>query len=268
MTSADYRRWQQERRAYVTSLTGNLALVAYQPVGAAYEPIQEGIPGRVRRPAGAEGVEIDAPAEAGLTVDGAALSGPTPIARLRPDSTPIVRWGGKSLDVFSFDGSDDELRIYDADAPTLADFEEIEYYDEDPGLVLEATYERFADTDDVPWDFTRSTDSGHLKKVPGVVAVTVAGAPYELLAFADSGLLVIVFADATTGAESYAPGRFLKLPLPELGGPVTLDFNRAFIPPCGFSDFYSCPVPPPQNRIAAPIRAGEKRVRYRSGSGH
>lgn len=268
----DHAAWRAERTAYVTSPTGNLALVAYQPVTCADPvPIEEGIPATVALVAdqdGREGVLVSATAEAGVTVDGTPVAGPTFVERLRADGTPIVRWGTKSFGVFSLDGSDVELRIYDSASEGLADFEEIECYPPDPKLVLPATYERYAETGDVPWDFTRSTDSGHLKKVPGVVRVSVDGVAYELLAFADSGLLVIVFADGTTGSESYAPGRFLKLPLPDAGGALTLDFNRAFIPPCGFSDFYSCPVPPPQNRIAAPIRAGEKRVRFRSDRGH
>lgn len=265
----DEAAWRAERRAYVTSPTGNLALVAYQPVtGDEPVPVEEGFPATVALVPGREGVAVTAGPDAGVTVDGTPVAGTTFVARLRSDGTPIVRWGDLSFDVFSLDGSDYELRIYDAGAQTLADFAEIEYYPPDPALVLPATYERYAETGDVPWDFTRSTDSGHLKKVPGVVRVSVAGVDYELLAFADSGLLVIVFADGTTGSESYAPGRFLKLPLPPEGGHLTLDFNRAFIPPCGFSYFYSCPVPPPQNRIAAPIRGGEKRVRFHSEGGH
>lgn len=265
----EWLAWQHERAAYVTSPTGNLALVAYQPVVSA-EPVavEEDIPATVALAPGREGVLWHTEPGSGVTVGGEPLSGTTFVGRLRPDGTPIVHWGTTSVDVFSLDGSDYELRIYDTQAETLGDFAGIEYYPYDPDLVVPATYERYAATDDVPWDFTRSTDSGHLKKVPGVVRVPVGGVEYELLAFADGGLLVLVFSDGTTGVESYAPGRFLKLPLPEAGGALTLDFNRTFIPPCGFSFFYSCPVPPPANRIAAPVRGGEKRVRFHSDREH
>lgn len=48
-------------------------------------------------------------------------------------------------------------------------------------------------------------------------------------------------------------------------GTVTLDFNRAFVPPCGFSAQYNCPLPPAQNRFAEPVIAGEKQVRFTGG---
>lgn len=268
---AAYAAWQADRHAYVTSPTGNLALVAYQPVTETAEPIDEGFPADVARTGDEREGVLVTPHEGAygaLTVDGEPINGPTFVARLRADGTPITRWEGKSFDVFSLDGSDYELRIYDRDAATLADFAGIETYPYDPSLILTATYEAYDATDEVPWDFTRSTDSGHLKKVPGIVRVSVDGVDYGLIAFADSGNLVLVFADGTTGTESYAPGRFLKMALPDAAGELVVDFNTTFVPPCGFSDFYSCPVPPPQNRIAAPIRAGEKRVTWHSGAGH
>ncbi|MEI2775114.1 MAG: DUF1684 domain-containing protein [Tetrasphaera sp.] len=105
-------------------------------------------------------------------------------------------------------------------------------------------------------------DSGHAKSVPGRLCVDVGGAAYDMTIFADGDSLVLVFADATTGAESYAPGRFLRMDPPGRDGVLTVDFNLAFVPPCGFSDFYSCPIPAPQNRLPLPIRAGEQRVRW------
>ncbi|PWJ42455.1 Protein of unknown function [Quadrisphaera granulorum] len=81
----------------------------------------------------------------------------------------------------------------------------------------------------------------------------------DLVAFLDGDALVFVFADGTTGIKAYAPGRFLRLDRPS-GSEAVLDLNRAFILPCGFSDWYSCPLPPPENRIEAHVRAGERRV--------
>lgn len=266
---AEFLAWQAQRHAYVTSPTGNLALVAYQPVEAGDPvPVDCGFPATVALAPGREGVLLHAEPDAGVRVDGVPVAGEVFVDRLRADGTPIARWRGLAFDVFSLDGSDYELRLYDADAPNLADFAGIESYPYDPALVLPATYERFDATDDVPWDFTRSSDSGHLKKVPGTVHVTVEGVDYQLVAFADSGNLVLVFADSTTGAESYAPGRFLKMPLPDAGGALVVDFNDTFVPPCGFSDFYSCPVPPARNRIAAPIRGGEMRVTWKQPRHH
>jgi uncharacterized protein (DUF1684 family) len=109
-------------------------------------------------------------------------------------------------------------------------------------------------TDPVPWSFTRASDSGRAKRVPGTIIVNVEGTSYELLAFLDDDHLVLVFADATTEGESYTPGRFLRVPRPKARDTIAVDFNYAFIPPCGFSDFYSCPIPVPLEKSSRLFR--------------
>ena len=69
--------------------------------------------------------------------------------------------------------------------------------------------------------------------------------------------LQIVFADETNDSETYSVGRFLFV-VPNPDGTVTLDFNLAVLPPCAFSYNFNCPIPPKQNRLPFPIRAGEK----------
>lgn len=264
-----YEQWQNERRAAVTSRTGNLALVGYQPVRSADpQPIDDGIPASVALASDGRGVLLTARAEDGVTVDGEPVDGTVTVGLLTADGTPIIACGRHSIDVFSLDGSDLELRIYDSASENLENFDHIAYYDEDPALALRASFRPHASSERVAWDFTRASDAGHTKQVPGVLDVEIDGVRHELAAFLDGSVLVLVFADGTTGAESYAPGRFLKLPMPDGAGEgapvaVTLDFNRCFIPPCGFSDFYSCPIPPAQNRIGAPIRAGERSVEWK-----
>ena len=66
-----------------------------------------------------------------------------------------------------------------------------------------------------------------------------------------------MFADATTGEETYGGGRFLYADLLP-GGRVVLDFNRAYNPPCAFNPWTTCPLPPESNKLRVPIRAGEK----------
>jgi uncharacterized protein (DUF1684 family) len=69
--------------------------------------------------------------------------------------------------------------------------------------------------------------------------------------------LFIMFADATSGHETYGAGRFIYVPLPA-DGHVLLDFNKAFNPPCALNDFATCPLPPFQNRLKLRVEAGEK----------
>jgi uncharacterized protein (DUF1684 family) len=95
--------------------------------------------------------------------------------------------------------------------------------------------------------------------LPGDITVTVGGEERNLVAFEDQGKLLLVFQDLTTGDETYDVGRFLAV-RPRRDGSVELDFNRAYIPPCGFSDWFNCPMPPRENRFLFDVRAGEKRV--------
>jgi uncharacterized protein (DUF1684 family) len=99
-------------------------------------------------------------------------------------------------------------------------------------------------------------------EVAGVVTFELDGRRYETQVLGDEDTLQLVFADATTGVSTKPPGRFLAIPRPAGGGAgeVTLDFNRAYLPPCAFSDEFNCPLPPPGHRLAVAVTAGEARV--------
>ena len=70
--------------------------------------------------------------------------------------------------------------------------------------------------------------------------------------------MFLVFADLTSGHESYGAGRFLYAPMPDAQGRVVLDFNRAYNPPCAFTAYATCPLPPDSNRLGLAVTAGEK----------
>ena len=70
--------------------------------------------------------------------------------------------------------------------------------------------------------------------------------------------LFIVFADQTSGVSTYGAGRFIEIPKPDANGNTEIDFNYAYNPPCAFTAFATCPLPPKQNRLALKIEAGEK----------
>jgi uncharacterized protein (DUF1684 family) len=88
---------------------------------------------------------------------------------------------------------------------------------------------------------------------------------YDLAAFKSGRALQLVFADATNGDSTYSVGRFLFV-APNADGTITLDFNRAILPPCAFSYAFNCPMPPKQNRFAVAIEAGEKNVIAKDGT--
>jgi uncharacterized protein (DUF1684 family) len=70
--------------------------------------------------------------------------------------------------------------------------------------------------------------------------------------------LFVVFADETAGKTTYGAGRFIEIPRPDALGNTEIDFNIAYNPPCAFTAFATCPLPPAQNRLKVAIPAGEK----------
>jgi uncharacterized protein (DUF1684 family) len=92
----------------------------------------------------------------------------------------------------------------------------------------------------------------------GRVEFTLRGQPCRLEALqTESGGLWLIFGDATNGSETYPSGRFLVCPAPD-GGRAVVDFNRAYNPPCAFTRFATCPLPPPENVLELRIEAGER----------
>jgi uncharacterized protein len=96
--------------------------------------------------------------------------------------------------------------------------------------------------------------------VPGVAIFTIHSKEYRLEPIAEEGSdeLFFIFADKTNGHETYDPGRFLYAPMPQ-DGKVILDFNKAYNPPCAFTTFATCPLPPAGNHLGVRIEAGEKK---------
>jgi uncharacterized protein (DUF1684 family) len=85
------------------------------------------------------------------------------------------------------------------------------------------------------------------------------GQKYSLDVIDEGGeKLFIVFADQTSGVSTYGAGRFIEISKPDVNGNTEIDFNLAYNPPCAFTAFATCPLPPKQNRLALKIEAGEK----------
>jgi hypothetical protein len=93
---------------------------------------------------------------------------------------------------------------------------------------------------------------------PGYVVFTLRGREYRLEPLDSGDMLFFIFKDQTAGKETYPAGRFLYTDWPK-GGEVILDFNRAVNPPCAFTAFATCPLPPQQNHLPLRIEAGEMR---------
>lgn len=93
---------------------------------------------------------------------------------------------------------------------------------------------------------------------PGYAVFRLRGRELRLDPVLDEGKLMFVFRDLTSGKTTYGSGRFLDAALAK-NGKVILDFNQAYNPPCAFTPYATCPLPPPQNRLPIAIEAGELR---------
>jgi hypothetical protein len=98
----------------------------------------------------------------------------------------------------------------------------------------------------------------------GQLEFEMDGATVRLDALGDEdGDLFVIFRDATSGSTTYPPGRFLSVARPKDGAWI-VDFNKAYNPPCAFSAYTTCPLPPPQNWMQRPVPAGERYIERKS----
>jgi uncharacterized protein (DUF1684 family) len=108
---------------------------------------------------------------------------------------------------------------------------------------------------------TMPTSTGTLREVDrvGTLKFNLKGQPLKLTAFREKGQrqLFVPFSDLTSGTETYQAGRYMNLE-PTPSGIYIVDFNVAYIPYCYYNAEYECPLPPAENRLAVPIRAGER----------
>ena len=156
------------------------------------------------------------------------------------------------------------LRVKDKDSPARAQFQGLDYYPADQTWQLKGKFESYDPAKEIPivniLGITQDQPS------PGAVVFTVNGKTYRLDAIGDATKgLFLMFADATTGRETYGSGRFLDTDAPSKDGTVVVDFNKAYNPPCAFTIFATCPLPPKQNRLPFAVTAGEKKY---AGSHH
>lgn len=200
---------------------------------------------------------------AALTVDGQPLAG---AVTLRSDSDPEgpTRLGfdeGKGLITVIKRGDRYALRVKHADASTRTGFGGIDYWPGGDEWVVKAKFVANAPGKAIPI----ANIVGHTDNVPnpGALEFTRDGKTYRIEAL-DQGeeTLFLVFADRTSGHGSYPAGRFLDVPRPDAGGNVVIDFNKSYNPPCAFTAYATCPLPPPENRIDLEIVAGEKAYHF------
>lgn len=143
-------------------------------------------------------------------------------------------------------------------AVTRTEFKGLDYFPFAPDWRVEARIEYHPPGTTMPV----GSVLGDITQEPnlGAAVFEYEGETYRLEAQAsrDDDELFFVFADRTTGRETYGAGRMLYAPMPDENGRTVLDFNRAYNPPCTFTEYSTCPLPPPENRLDVRVTAGEK----------
>ncbi|HET7299936.1 MAG TPA: DUF1684 domain-containing protein [Oleiagrimonas sp.] len=269
---ADIERWRAQRLERLTAPDGWLTLIGLpwleqgdNSIGSAADNVivVEGLPAHFGN------VHLDADGEVVITligeglVDGEAKSSATLLDDDHPHPT-LVSAGDIGFFLIRR-GERIGLRIKNVHADTREHFQGLDYFPPDPSWRVEAEWHPTA-----PGEVLEMmTAIGTLEKHPvaGRAVFEHDGQRCELLPVVESPedkQYFLVFADQTSGKETYGAARFLYTEAPE-NGRIVLDFNKAYNPPCVFTAFATCPMAPPENRLPLRITAGE--LKY-AGASH
>ncbi|AXG77106.1 DUF1684 domain-containing protein [Streptomyces paludis] len=253
----EWKEWHERRTAAVAAPYGPLALtgthwLADHPAGRL-----PGIPGGWRE-AGDE-VVLTAAAGDGLTDGGRPVTGEVALgADTGAPGDSRIAAGGRRLVVLRREGLW-AVRDFDPESAARRAFRAIEATEYDAGWTLPGRFRPYAEARSVRVENADGRERG--LGLGGEIAFTVDGTEHTLqVAVEADGSLWAVFADTTSGHGSFR-FRFLRPAAPAADGTVTVDFNRALLPPCAFADHFICPFPPPGNTLPFAVAAGERSVR-------
>ncbi|TXK17430.1 DUF1684 domain-containing protein [Homoserinibacter sp. GY 40078] len=257
--------FHSRRELAVVQPQGSLALTTTQVIDT--PQTVWGVPGTwAPLPEGESGVSLTAEASDGIQVDGQLVDG-TVSVRGRDSAEPSnIRFSDTvSGFVIAQEGGFYAVRVWDAQSEAIQEFGGIDAFDYDPSWVITADWSVNPEGTTMGFEHLKSDGQTREEVVPGRITFTRDGVDYDLAAFKSGRALQLVFADSTNGDSTYSVGRFLFV-APNADGTITLDFNRAILPPCAFSYAFNCPLPPKQNRFPFAIEAGEKNAVKKDGS--
>jgi uncharacterized protein (DUF1684 family) len=237
--------WHSERERYYGDPLGWVALTGLYWLSDEFETVAD-LPGRWR-----------------ADPDAVYVSGIEGTERLEPvEGAPglLVDDGDRRIEVIRRTGSV-ALRVHDPKSPHLEAYNGIPVYPPNERWCVAGTF--------TPYEQPKTVTTGavvegleHHHDAVGIIDFEVAGDALQLVAFGrPAGELHVLFTDATSGVTTYPACRSLPILGPDADGMVTLDFNRASNLPCSFTDYATCPVAPPENRLSIAVEAGEKNPR-------
>src|SRR5215213_11892 len=181
---------------------------------------------------------------------------PVTSLEIRPDADgkpTVLNAGGVSMQVIKR-GERYGVRIKDSNSRRRREFTGLRWFPAREMFRVKASFVAY----DKPRGIAITNVLGDVQNMPspGYAIFALGGKKYRLDPVLDDDRLFFIFSDLTSGKSTYPAGRFLYSDMPE-NGFVTLDFNQAINPPCAFTAFATCPLPPRQNRLKVAIGAGE-----------
>lgn len=271
---AEVDAWHAGRVERLKSDTGWLTLVGLHPLQPGVNDVGSGPEAGVRLGAKApaligslvvthEAITFGAAPGIEVFVSGEEAAGPITLVTLATDLSgpPTVLASGSFLFHVIDRQGDLYLRVKDREAEALKNFTGIDRYPVEAKWRVKARLEGEPGTIGVPNVLGQVTEAA----TPGTLVFKAAGRECRLVPQGEPGEnMFLVFGDASNGPETYPGGRFLVIEAPDANGDVWIDFNRAYNPPCVFSDYATCPLPAPENKLEIAVTAGEKKW----GRGH
>ncbi len=190
---------------------------------------------------------------------GEELSSPIQAATDEAGKATTVILGSLRLSIHVEPGPGYWIRVRDGSTPQLEAVQATEVFEPDLRWRVAAKLERFRtprliQVDDV-------TGGSQPRESPGMLKFRIEGRVHRLMAVgtSDARSWRAPFKDATNRSSTYQAGRYLAVAPPDASGWTVLDFNRAYNPPCAYSRYTVCMLPPPENRLSIAVTAGEKR---------
>ena len=200
-----------------------------------------------------ETITVRAPEGGTLSIDGRDVEA----AQLWPyegRERPTIALGPLSL-FGHYSGDRLAIRMRDRESDVRRGFTGLRWYPVDEAFRVHGRY--------IPHDEPRTMRLPNILgdvetfRTSGSVALTVGGAELRMTAVDSDDRLWFIFRDLTSGSETYPAARFLYADAPDADGRTTVDFNRAYNPPCAFNPHTTCPLPPRENRLPVRVEAGE-----------
>ncbi|MGM0497391.1 MAG: DUF1684 domain-containing protein [Bacteroidota bacterium] len=171
------------------------------------------------------------------------------------DNTTVLQHG--SLRWFVIKRNDKfGIRLRDLQSPLLKKIDSIPAFPVKPEWKIEAEFIPYEE--DQYMEVPNVLGGTNEEKVYGKLQFEINDTTYTLTPMGDRDHLFVVFGDKTNAEQTYGGGRFLSVPSPDEGNKTYLDFNKAYNPPCAFTPYATCPLPPSQNRLSVEVKAGEK----------